>query len=117
MRQARIFYKTQLAGILTETDAGCEFRYLHGYFSARASVFCLAAVPKGKTDCPFYVRFGFMANGKQADASICQFFDVSSHLKPKVCPQMANMTVSKQNVYVGRSDEQLSTCVDGGAGR
>lgn len=39
MRQARIFYKTQLAGILTETDAGCEFRYLHGYFSARASVF------------------------------------------------------------------------------
>lgn len=28
MRQAHIFYKDQLAGILTENDAGYEFRYL-----------------------------------------------------------------------------------------
>lgn len=27
MRQAHIFYKDQLAGILTENDAGYEFRY------------------------------------------------------------------------------------------
>lgn len=27
MRQAHIFYKDQLAGILTENDVGYEFRY------------------------------------------------------------------------------------------
>ena len=31
MRQAHIFYKDQLAGILTENDAGYEFRYLPAY--------------------------------------------------------------------------------------
>lgn len=31
MRQARIFYKDQFAGILTENDAGYEFRYLLGF--------------------------------------------------------------------------------------
>ena len=34
MRQARIFYKDQLAGILTENDAGYEFRYLPEYLSS-----------------------------------------------------------------------------------
>ena len=33
MRQARIFYKDLLAGILTENDAGYEFRYLPEYLS------------------------------------------------------------------------------------
>lgn len=33
MRQANIFYKDQLAGILTESDEGYEFRYLPAYFS------------------------------------------------------------------------------------
>ena len=33
MRQAHIFYKDQLAGILTENDAGYEFRYLPEYLS------------------------------------------------------------------------------------
>ena len=33
MKQARIFYKDQLAGILTENDAGYEFRYLPEYLS------------------------------------------------------------------------------------
>ena len=33
MRQAHIFYKNQLAGILTESDAGYEFRYLPEYLS------------------------------------------------------------------------------------
>lgn len=33
MRQAKIFYKEQLAGILTENDAGYEFRYLPEYLS------------------------------------------------------------------------------------
>lgn len=31
MKQANIFYKDQLAGILTENDAGYEFRYLPEY--------------------------------------------------------------------------------------
>ena len=33
MRQAKIFHKEQLAGILTENDAGYEFRYLPEYLS------------------------------------------------------------------------------------
>lgn len=33
MRQANIFYKDQLAGILTESDEGYEFRYLPAYLS------------------------------------------------------------------------------------
>lgn len=33
MRQAHIFHKAQLAGILTENDAGYEFRYLPEYLS------------------------------------------------------------------------------------
>ena len=33
MKQAHIFYKDQLAGILTENDAGYEFRYLPEYLS------------------------------------------------------------------------------------
>lgn len=37
MRQANIFYKDQLAGILTENDAGYEFRYLSEYLSVETS--------------------------------------------------------------------------------
>ena len=33
MRQAHIFYKVQLAGILTENDTGYEFRYFLEYLS------------------------------------------------------------------------------------
>ena len=33
MRQANIFYKDQLAGVLTENDAGYEFQYLPKYMS------------------------------------------------------------------------------------
>lgn len=33
MRQANIFYKDQLAGVLTENDAGYEFYYLPEYLS------------------------------------------------------------------------------------
>ncbi len=33
MKQANIYYKDQLAGILTEDDAGYEFRYLSEYLS------------------------------------------------------------------------------------
>lgn len=37
MRQARIFYKDQLAGILTENDAGYEFYYLPEYLSSETA--------------------------------------------------------------------------------
>ena len=33
MRQAHIFYKDQLAGIMTENDTGYEFRYFLEYLS------------------------------------------------------------------------------------
>jgi len=37
MRQACIFYKDQLAGILTENDAGYEFHYLPEYLSSETA--------------------------------------------------------------------------------
>lgn len=37
MRQANIFYKDWLAGILTENDAGYEFQYLADYLSLEAA--------------------------------------------------------------------------------
>lgn len=37
MRQAHIFYKDQLAGVLTETDAGYEFHYLQEYLSSETA--------------------------------------------------------------------------------
>ena len=37
MRQASIFYKDRLAGILTENDAGYEFRYLPEYLSSETA--------------------------------------------------------------------------------
>ena len=37
MRLAHIFYKDQLAGILTETDDGYEFRYLPEYLSSETA--------------------------------------------------------------------------------
>ncbi len=35
MRQADVFYKDLLAGILTENDEGYEFRYLASYLSSK----------------------------------------------------------------------------------
>ena len=35
MKQTSVFYKDQLAGILTENDAGYEFRYLPEYLSLK----------------------------------------------------------------------------------
>lgn len=37
MRQANIFYKDRLAGILTENDEGYEFRYLPVYLSSETA--------------------------------------------------------------------------------
>lgn len=34
MRQANIYYKNQLAGVLTENDSGYEFCYLPEYLSS-----------------------------------------------------------------------------------
>lgn len=33
MKQANVFYKDKLAGVLTENDSGYEFRYLPDYLS------------------------------------------------------------------------------------
>lgn len=37
MKQARVYYKDRLAGILTESDAGYEFRYLPEYLMSEAA--------------------------------------------------------------------------------
>ena len=34
MKQAKVFYKDRLAGILTENDDGYEFKYLSEYLSS-----------------------------------------------------------------------------------
>ena len=34
MRQANVYYKSQLAGVLTENDEGYEFSYLSDYLSS-----------------------------------------------------------------------------------
>lgn len=36
MKQANIFYKDRHAGVLTETDAGYEFRYLSDYLRIKS---------------------------------------------------------------------------------
>ncbi len=33
MKQANVFYKDKIAGVLTENDSGYEFRYLPEYLS------------------------------------------------------------------------------------
>ena len=40
MRQAKVFYKDKLAGILTENDEGYEFRYLPEYLSSEKPKSC-----------------------------------------------------------------------------
>lgn len=37
MRQANIYYKNQLAGVLTENDSGYEFCYLPEYLSSESA--------------------------------------------------------------------------------
>ena len=37
MRQANVFYKDQLAGVLTENDEGYEFHYLLEYLSSETA--------------------------------------------------------------------------------
>lgn len=37
MKQANIFYKDHLAGVLTENDAGYEFHYLQEYLSSESA--------------------------------------------------------------------------------
>ena len=53
MRQAHIFYKDQLAGILTENDAGYEFCYLPEYLSL-GIVLGNANIKNKKTLVPFF---------------------------------------------------------------
>ena len=60
MRQANIFYKDQLAGVLTENDAGYEFRYLGEYLSLKTAKAVSLTLPlreeayKSSTLFPFF---------------------------------------------------------------
>lgn len=59
MRQARIFYKDQLAGILTENDAGYEFYYLPEYLSSETAKAVSLTLPcrKKYIQVLYYSRF------------------------------------------------------------
>ena len=57
MRQARIFYKDQLAGILTENDAGYEFYYLPEYLSSETAKAVSLTLPLQEEVYTSSVRF------------------------------------------------------------
>lgn len=59
MRQARIFYKDQLAGILIENDAGYEFRYLPEYLSSKTAKAVSLTLPLQKDAYTSPVLFPF----------------------------------------------------------
>lgn len=59
MRQAHIFYKDQLAGILTENDAGYEFCYLPEYLSLERAKAVSLTLPLQKEAYTSPVLFPF----------------------------------------------------------
>lgn len=59
MKKARIFYKDQLAGILTEDDAGYEFRYLSEYLSLKTAKAVSLTLPLQKEAYASHVLFPF----------------------------------------------------------
>ena len=59
MRQAHIFYKDQLAGILTENDAGYEFRYLPEYLSSETAKAVSMTLPLQEEAYTSHVLFPF----------------------------------------------------------
>lgn len=59
MRQARIFYKDQLAGILTENDSGYDFRYLPEYLSSETAKAVSLTLPLQKEVYTSPVLFPF----------------------------------------------------------
>ena len=59
MRQAHILYKDQLAGILTENDAGYEFRYLPEYLSSETAKAVSMTLPLQEEAYTSHVLFPF----------------------------------------------------------
>ena len=59
MRQANIFFKDLLAGVLTENDAGYEFRYLPEYLSLEAARAVSLTLPLQKEVYTSTVLFPF----------------------------------------------------------
>lgn len=59
MRQARIFYNDRPAGILTENDAGYEFRYLPEYLSLDTAKAVSLTLPLREEAYPSTVLFPF----------------------------------------------------------
>lgn len=59
MRQANIFYKDYLAGVLTENDAGYEFHYLPEYLSLKTAKAVSLTLPLQKESYTSPVLFPF----------------------------------------------------------
>ena len=59
MRQANIFYKEILAGILTENDEGYEFRYLPEYLSTETAKAVSLTLPLQKEPYTSPILFPF----------------------------------------------------------
>ena len=59
MRQANIFYKEILAGILTENDEGYEFRYLPEYLSTETAKTVSLTLPLQKEPYTSPILFPF----------------------------------------------------------
>ena len=59
MRQAAIYYKNRLAGVLTENDEGYEFGYLPDYLSSEAAKAVSLTLPLQKEKYISKVLFPF----------------------------------------------------------
>lgn len=59
MRQANVFYKDQLAGILTENDEGYEFHYLLTYLSSETAKAISLTLPLRKEAYTSPILFPF----------------------------------------------------------
>ena len=71
MRQAHIFYKDQLAGILTENDAGYEFRYLPEYLSSETASLTLPLQEEAYTSPALFPFFdGLIPEGWLLDVAL-----------------------------------------------
>ena len=57
MRRANIYFKTQLAGVLSETDTGYRFEYLSEYLSNTEAKPVSLTLPLTDTPYESYVLF------------------------------------------------------------
>ena len=108
MRQAHIFYKDQLAGILTENDAGYEFCYLPEYLSlekAKAVSMTLPLQEEAYTSPVLFPFFdGLIPEGWLLDVALrntdISILDRMVSIRPRACFSPSYNKVKSQTKHV-----------------